>query len=181
VPGVKDGRWYFEQLWVNGERATRARTPNQLYYYDEASEAGHRPLTGKEADLSSQAIAGHPEDLAPVFRVSSNLLSDVTAVVYHSWKFRGIEWQALTSRRNADHKPRSALGVFHWEAQRATTEKLREPSTLRRVVSRPRRTLSYLRARRRYDPGPGGGTDGRRLVYFKGDTNGPVQHSRCAD
>ena len=28
VPGVKEGRWRFTQLWVNGRRATRARTPN---------------------------------------------------------------------------------------------------------------------------------------------------------
>ena len=33
VPEVKAGRWYFEQLWVNGERATRARSPNEFYYY----------------------------------------------------------------------------------------------------------------------------------------------------
>ncbi|MBI3923241.1 MAG: right-handed parallel beta-helix repeat-containing protein [Armatimonadetes bacterium] len=28
VPGVKEGKWYFRQLFVRGERATRARTPN---------------------------------------------------------------------------------------------------------------------------------------------------------
>ena len=33
VPGVRSGRWYFEQLYVNGRRATRARSPNKSYYY----------------------------------------------------------------------------------------------------------------------------------------------------
>ncbi|MFP4057437.1 MAG: right-handed parallel beta-helix repeat-containing protein [Candidatus Brocadiia bacterium] len=28
VPGVKEGRWHFRQLWVNGRRAVRARSPN---------------------------------------------------------------------------------------------------------------------------------------------------------
>ena len=87
MPEVKAGRWYFEQLWVNGERATRARTPNRFYYYMVRKVGqGIDPLTGKEADLGSRAIAGRPQDLASVFHVPSNRLSDVTAVVYHSWE-----------------------------------------------------------------------------------------------
>ena len=30
IPAVAGGKWYFEQLWVNGQRATRARTPNKF-------------------------------------------------------------------------------------------------------------------------------------------------------
>ena len=33
IPDVAAGHWYFEQLWVNGHRATRARTPNQFWFY----------------------------------------------------------------------------------------------------------------------------------------------------
>ena len=33
IPEVKDGKWSFEQLWINGRRATRARTPNKFYHY----------------------------------------------------------------------------------------------------------------------------------------------------
>jgi parallel beta-helix repeat protein len=33
VPGVKKGQWYFHQLFVNGIRRTRARSPNQGFYY----------------------------------------------------------------------------------------------------------------------------------------------------
>jgi len=29
IPGVKAGKWYFRQLFVNGQRAIRARTPNR--------------------------------------------------------------------------------------------------------------------------------------------------------
>jgi Right handed beta helix region/GH141 insertion domain len=32
VPGVKEGQWYFHQLFVNGQRRTRARTPNSGYF-----------------------------------------------------------------------------------------------------------------------------------------------------
>jgi hypothetical protein len=87
VPEVKEGRWYFEQLWVNGQRATRARTPNKFYFYMQRKvERGIDPLTGKDADLASRAIVGRGADLAPVFRVPKERLRDVTAVVYHSWE-----------------------------------------------------------------------------------------------
>jgi hypothetical protein len=32
LPNVAAGGWYFEQLWVNDHRATRARTPNRLWF-----------------------------------------------------------------------------------------------------------------------------------------------------
>ena len=33
IPDVAAGKWYFEQLFVNGRRAVRARTPNKFYHY----------------------------------------------------------------------------------------------------------------------------------------------------
>jgi len=79
--------WRFEQLWVNGRRATRARSPNTFYFYmDHKVEAGIDPLTGKEANLSSRGIAGRGDDLAAVWGLSKEELADVTAVVYHSWE-----------------------------------------------------------------------------------------------
>ncbi len=33
IPEVASGEWYFQQLWVNGRRAVRARTPNKFYHY----------------------------------------------------------------------------------------------------------------------------------------------------
>ncbi len=32
VPGVKEGKWFFRQLWINDARATRARQPNRGSY-----------------------------------------------------------------------------------------------------------------------------------------------------
>ena len=79
--------WRFEQLWVNGQRATRARSPNQFYYYMlHKVERGIDPLTGQEADLASRAISGRGDDLAAMFRLSKEELADVTAVVFHSWE-----------------------------------------------------------------------------------------------
>ena len=87
IAGSKAGKWRFEQLWVNGQRATRARTPNKFYdYMAKRVSSGIDPLTGKETDLSGRAIAGRGDDLAAVFKLSKDELADVTAVVYHSWE-----------------------------------------------------------------------------------------------
>ncbi len=83
---VPDG-WRFEQLWVNGTRATRARTPNKFYHYmSRQTGRGVDPLTGREADLSSRAITGRGDDLAAVWALPKEELADVTAVVYHAWE-----------------------------------------------------------------------------------------------
>lgn len=87
VPEVKAGSWYFEQLWVNGQRAIRARSPNRFYFYmEKQATRGRDPLTGKEADLSSRGIVGRTVDVQPVLDLPAGQLGDVTAVVYHSWE-----------------------------------------------------------------------------------------------
>lgn len=32
VPAVRDGKWYFRELWINGHRAIRARNPNSGFF-----------------------------------------------------------------------------------------------------------------------------------------------------
>lgn len=75
----------FEQLWVNGKRAVRARTPNEFYFYTTGKMPyGIDPLTGKDADLRSRAFKARPEDLQGLKDAPN--LNAVTAVVYHSWE-----------------------------------------------------------------------------------------------
>jgi len=96
VPEVAAGKWYFEQLWVNGRRAVRARTPNVVrqgetcvprYFYTWRKVGyGVDPATGQKADLSKRAFVGRPEDLKPLAGTPKDRLSDVTLVAYHSWE-----------------------------------------------------------------------------------------------
>ena len=87
IPEVKEGKWYFEQLWVNGRRATRARSPNKFYYYMQRRvELGLDPQTGKEVSFAGRAIVGRGDDLSSVLSMPKEQLSDLTAVVYHSWE-----------------------------------------------------------------------------------------------
>ncbi len=87
VPEVATGNWYFEQLFVNGRRATRARSPNKFYYYM-VGKVGHGidPLTGKPADLSSRAFRARAEDIKPLLSIDRTHLKDVTLVAYQSWE-----------------------------------------------------------------------------------------------
>jgi len=86
IADVAKGTWYFEQLFVNGGRATRARSPNRFYYYmldvqEQTLEkgSGSRPLRAR------QTVAARAEDLAPLFGLSDRELHDVQMVVYHKW------------------------------------------------------------------------------------------------
>ncbi len=82
VPEVKDGTWYFHQLFVDGHRRTRARTPNQGYLYSEGILApfdrekwsdpnivAKRGFIYREGDLQPQ-LASQP---------------DALICLYHSW------------------------------------------------------------------------------------------------
>ena len=87
VPEVAAGKWYFEQLWVNGQRAVRARTPNKFYYYVAAKvNRGTDPATGQMADLTNRAFRARPENIEPLRTVAPKQLNDVTLVTYHSWE-----------------------------------------------------------------------------------------------
>jgi Right handed beta helix region len=83
-----DGTWstrvlqglHFEQLFVNGRRAVRARSPNQFYYYVQSkadAPAGE--------DLSRRAFRGRTEDLQTLYGLTPAQLKAVNVVVYQSW------------------------------------------------------------------------------------------------
>lgn len=82
VPEVASGDWYFEQLWVNGRRATRARSPNRFYHYMAGKVTyGRDPLTGQAVNLSTRAFRARPGDIPEV-----DDPTDLTLVIYHSWE-----------------------------------------------------------------------------------------------
>jgi hypothetical protein len=86
VPEVASGGWKFEQLWVNGRRAVRAREPDKFYYYMTKKIAhGIDPLTGEPADLQSRAFGAKAADIGPLKSMSKEQLGDVHLVAYHSW------------------------------------------------------------------------------------------------
>ncbi len=86
VPQVAAGDWYFEQLFVDGRRATRARTPNEFYFYmkkvsEEVLVPGH-PRRHKRA---RQTVEMRADDFRLLAGLKPDELRDVNFMVYHKW------------------------------------------------------------------------------------------------
>ena len=96
IPEVRAGKWYFEQLFVNGRRAVRARSPNRFYYHMlHKVKYGVDPATGRPADLASRAFIARKGD---VKRWPN--LSDVTLVAYHSWEVSRLRLASVDTETN---------------------------------------------------------------------------------
>ncbi len=91
IPEVAEGKVYYEQLYVNGEHAIRAREPNvqkpwDYFYIRRPIERGRNPLTGNREDLSRTAFYAEKNDIAPLAGYSQKDLNDIVLVAYHSWE-----------------------------------------------------------------------------------------------
>ncbi|MCE5268732.1 MAG: right-handed parallel beta-helix repeat-containing protein [Planctomycetaceae bacterium] len=87
LPEVASGQWYFEDLYVNGRRATRAREPNESYHYlREKAPAAVNPATGKTESMPDRALRPEPTDIAMLAALPKNRLNDAVIVVYFSWE-----------------------------------------------------------------------------------------------
>ncbi len=82
IPEVAASKWYFEQLFVNGRRAVRARTPNKFYHY--MGETSEIPVEGSK-DKYRRTTSISPDTLEPLRNLGSEELRDVTLVAYHKW------------------------------------------------------------------------------------------------
>ena len=77
LPGVKTGTRYFRQLFVDGRRARRARSPNQGYFHVQALVD---PKPNARWNEGVDRFRFHPGDIRP-----SSDLSNVEVIVFHSW------------------------------------------------------------------------------------------------
>ena len=87
IPEVAAGQWYFEQLFVNGRRATRARTPNQFFFHiQDVRQEVLDPSGGRKPKRARQTIRMRRDDFAKAFgNLRAEELRDVNLVVYHNW------------------------------------------------------------------------------------------------
>jgi len=80
IPEVKEGRWYFRQLFADSARRTRARSPNSGYFRIAELLPGPMDPTAKRAtDRSRFKFA--EGDIKPYGR-----LGDVNLILMHSWE-----------------------------------------------------------------------------------------------
>ncbi|MCK5000793.1 MAG: right-handed parallel beta-helix repeat-containing protein, partial [Anaerohalosphaera sp.] len=76
----------FEQLYVNGRRAIRARTPNEYYFKMlDVKEIVTVRGTGRAPEKATQIVKIKPEELKHISNLSKDELRDVHMVAYHKW------------------------------------------------------------------------------------------------
>ena len=114
-----DGLWVaqvdfrFEQLFINGRRATRARSPNDGYYYITGPLAyGRDPVTASPADLSRRAFRASAADVAPLTRLDAAALRDVVVRALHSWEVSLLPVAALDAASNTVYTAGAAPWPF---------------------------------------------------------------------
>ena len=124
LPDVAAGKWYFEQLYVNGRRAIRARSPNQFYYYMTGKAPnGTDPATGKPVDMSGRSFRFREGDL----KAWPNI-QDATLVVYHSWEISRLRLASVnTAKKIAVTTGPAVWAMMQWGPnQRYHIENVRE-------------------------------------------------------
>ena len=83
IEAVKQGKWYFRELFVNGRRLTPARTPNDGWFRADSlvfDGKQKQPWKGGDAGKSRTALVFQGEDIRQWPDID-----DAVAVVYHSW------------------------------------------------------------------------------------------------
>ncbi len=85
VADVAAGKWFFEQLWVNGKRCPRARTPNQFFYFmsDVQEETSSEPNSNTKP--ATQTITTSAKNLASLAGLTPTELNEVQLLAYHKW------------------------------------------------------------------------------------------------
>lgn len=91
---VKAGRWYFNQVFVNGELRRRARIPNQGFLRVKGFPEGTPKTAHYHKDCQSFEFA--PGDLDPNWRN----LDDVEVIVYHFWTDSHLPIKSIDTRSN---------------------------------------------------------------------------------
>ncbi len=79
---VANGSWYFDQLFVNGRRAARAKTPNKFYSY--MGPTKEVPVEGKPGQFV-RTTSVRAETTTPLKGLSEAEIQSVVLVAYHKW------------------------------------------------------------------------------------------------
>ncbi len=91
VPAVADGKWYFHQLFVNGQRAQRARTPNEGYFQ----------TTGRLGEKSPITLPFRPGDIRPEWVQ----LPDARLIMLMKWTDLQVPIRAVDSAAQVAELP----------------------------------------------------------------------------
>lgn len=101
--------WKFEQLWVNGRRATRARTPNTGFFHMTAPATvemfpGTNPADpGWVSGLAYEAFVTKPEMFAELAEIKPDEGNETVFIIPHTWEVHRYRLRELNAAANAVH------------------------------------------------------------------------------
>lgn len=85
IPDVKKYRLAFEQFYVNGTRATLARTPNVDWFFVKGSQETAIVKGSRLPEYAVQRINLHQQDWSTIANASNNALKNLKFRFYHKW------------------------------------------------------------------------------------------------
>ena len=88
IPQAAAGKWRFDQLFVDGKRATRAKTPNVSWmsFLDVKEETLKKPKSGdRQSPTHRQTVKLRSEDIKSLLAIKQPELGDVNLMVFHKW------------------------------------------------------------------------------------------------
>ncbi|NMC20552.1 MAG: hypothetical protein GYA33_09040, partial [Thermogutta sp.] len=105
LPEVAAGEWNFQQLWVDGRRRIRARTPNEGYFRMVRKAPPAKDAAGKSVPRDRTAFVFAPGDVAPWPD-----LAEAQVVVFHSWETSRLRIAAVDEAERMV----TFTGPSHW-------------------------------------------------------------------
>jgi hypothetical protein len=86
VPEVPYWNWTFDQLYVNGRRAQRAKSPNKGYFFlEEVEEKVWVQGSGRSPQKAQQIVKINEAANSELSALSPEELESVIMTVYHHW------------------------------------------------------------------------------------------------
>ena len=100
VPEAKDKKWTFEQLWINGRRATLARSPNKGFFH--ITEAvGPNVFPGLTKDINFHAFSIAQEQYDVIKAVPQEQRDGLLITVAHAWAVSQCRLKSLHDESNS--------------------------------------------------------------------------------
>ena len=86
IPEVSYWNWRFDQLFVNGKRATRAKSPNNGYFLiKDIEEEVWVQGTGRNPERAQQIVTANDDAASILASLSESEAQNVIMTVYHHW------------------------------------------------------------------------------------------------
>lgn len=85
LPHAAAGKRPFEQLFVDGRRAVRARMPNKFYFHFVNVKEKKLAPGGRVAKKARQTVTLAPADMKHLTALDADALAGVNMVIYHKW------------------------------------------------------------------------------------------------